>query len=216
MNFIDPYGELAKVTYNGTKYDFRLEARWAVFMDAFSWKFEYIKSYDQPNEFVLRNVKIAIPHKNDVPTIIKNQDLSILVSEEPNEFIKLKARVMQRCNKNVFMVGSIPNGKTDKEVLSNLKFLMTTENLFSSTPHERTYHFYPAENIKAIAGGIEQQFSLWVDDDENPVMGHWHTRENRGDGNIAKTLEAFKQARQARFEHSQDGYSDFDSDDDDL
>jgi len=191
-----------ETVYKGYRFRSRLEARWAVFFDACGVKWEYEpEGYDLGDgllylpDFLLHGVTIG--HG----TYAQNCDVYVEVKGQMTEedAAKMKRFAQAGMPKNtcgvsktaLFIVGSIPNGDSFYGLLDSMQSLAYAD--FRDWPN-----FYNFETVDGdyFGGypGVNKfgQFELFGDD--STYLSYMDK---------SRTMKAFDEARQARFEYGE-------------
>lgn len=185
-----------KTQYKGYSFRSRLEARWAVFFDALSARWEY-----EPDGYPLRSGEVYLPD-----FLIHNTAYGDLYIEVKGTMTDADARKVRDFayssdevefdgpdRANIFVVGNMPYGENFNELTSEVS---RTENddLFGLTFNLRTLRksFMPGMPVLLNSGRL----GIWCVE--------WDPLESSPDGvDVERTLNAYKAARQARFEHGE-------------
>ena len=186
--------------YKGYLFRSRLEARWAVFFDAFGVKWEYEpEGYDLGDgimylpDFLLHGVTVNHGYYK------KNCDIYVEVKGQMNDADAEKINRFYAAGypedsdwgvsgTAVLVVGNIPDGEDMREIIDNMQYLAYHD-------HENWPNFYNFETVDgdyfAAYPGVDKRgvFNLFGDDSSYL----WSM-------NSAATEKAFREARQARFE----------------
>lgn len=177
--------------YKGYRFRSRLEARWAVFFDACKVKWEY-----EPEGYNLGNGLYYLPDflLHDVAGR-SGGDLYVEVKGQMNDLDAAKINRFVELGNKVLIVGNIPDGDSADDIAA-----------YISDKGYDDHHGWPNEfNFRTIDGdyfaahpGInrEGRFELFGDD------GTYLDYQND-----SATEQAYRLARQARFEHGEKGTS---------
>ena len=182
--------------YKGYRFRSRLEAKWAVFFDALGARWDY-----ETEGYPLRNGEVYLPD-----FLIRDTAFGDLWFEAKGVMTEADARKIRDFafssddlefegpdRAKIFVAGKIPYGKDFRELADEVA---TEENkdMFGLMFNFRTVYqnFYPAVPV-VLNNGL---FCLWG--------AGWDTIEDCKDGvDVERTLNAYKAARQARFEHGE-------------
>jgi len=185
--------------YKGYKFRSRLEARWAVLLDALGVKWEYEpEGYDLGNglcylpDFRLHEVTINHGHFERNATIymeVKGQ-MNDADAEKINRFYELGCDdEMRSASKTaVLVVGNIPDGETIYQLLDS----MQTEAYNDHKNWPNCYNFATIDgDYFAAYPGVDKRGTFTLFGDDSSYL--WSIDGDR-------TEKAYRLARQARFE----------------
>ena len=185
-----------KTQYKGYSFRSRLEAKWAVFFDTLGVRWEY-----EPDGYPLRGGEVYLPD-----FLIRNTSIGSLWVEVKGIMTEKDARKIRDFafssddlefegpdRAKIFVVGNMPYGDDFDELLDDVS---ETENSdpFGLTFNLRTVRrsFRPGMPVLLNSG----QLGIWCVD--------WDILNGCKDGvDVERTLNAYKAARQARFEHGE-------------
>lgn len=188
--------------YKGYLFRSRLEARWAVFLDACGADWEYEpEGYDLGDgvyylpDFLVHNVTInhgLFCRNCDVYIEVKGQ-MNDADAQKINRFYELGYDDDQSSisKSAVLVVGNIPDGEDMREILDSLQ----TEAYNDHGDWPNTYNFATIDgDYFGAYPGVDKRGTFTLFGDDSSYLWSMHS------GNTEK---AYRMARQARFEHGE-------------
>lgn len=178
-----------ETVYRGYRFRSRLEARWAVFFDACKVKWEY-----EPEGYNLGNGLYYLPDflLHDVAGRCGG-DLYVEVKGQMNDLDAAKIKRFAEMGHKVLVVGNIPDGDDADEIAHYISHRGYDDH--HDWPNEFNFETIDDDYFAAHPGiNKEGRFELFGDDGSYLC-----------DQNDSATEQAYKLARQARFEHGERG-----------
>ena len=174
--------------YDGHKFRSRLEARWAVFFNEMGWEYEY-----EPEGYILSDGTWYLPD-------FYLTEYDVYVEVKPTNKVTIK--VLETCRQ---LARDLENMGLETSVL-----------ILDGTPENKQYIWLLSDTMLWAELQNEQDYILWFNDDvgniEEAVKSLQETRHKNipygrydvsFEENNSSNVEAYKIARQSRFEHGQ-------------